>query len=218
MCFEVMFFDLDETLYPSSIGIWQAIGLRMDSYITDRLGVDAKDVTDLRNNLFHQYGTTLRGLREEYSIDESEFLAFVHNIPIEQYLKRDELLIETLSLFPQRKVIFTNADTNHARRVLTNLGIESFFSQVIDIQQIYPYCKPMEEAFHIAIKTAGVKNPANCVMIDDSIRNLHVAHDLGLFTIQVGTEERTDFVDAAILSIHTLPEVIPVDHYGRTGG
>ena len=218
MCFEVMFFDLDETLYPSSTGIWQAIGLRMDSYITDRLGVDAKNVTDFRNNLFHQYGTTLRGLREEYSIDESEFLTFVHNIPIEKYLKRDELLIKTLSLFPQRKVIFTNADTNHAKRVLINLGIEPFFSQVIDIQQVYPYCKPMEEAFQIAIQTAGVENPANCVMIDDSISNLRAAHDLGLFTIQVGTEDRTDFVDAAILSIHALPEVIPADHFGRTSG
>jgi FMN phosphatase YigB (HAD superfamily) len=88
---------------------------------------------------------------------------------------------------------------------------------VIDIQQIYPYCKPMEEAFQIAIKTAGVENPADCVMIDDSVRNLRAAHDLGLFTIQVGTEERTDFVDAAILTIHSLPEVIPVDPIRRTG-
>ena len=82
MCFEVMFFDLDETLYPSNTGIWQAIGNRMDEYIQNELMISGQEVTDLRNELFHQYGTTLRGLREVYGINENEFLRFVHDIPI----------------------------------------------------------------------------------------------------------------------------------------
>jgi len=210
MCFKVMFFDLDETLYPSNTGIWQAIGNRMDVYILERFKVTPGEVTTFRNDLFHQYGTTLRGLREVYGIDETEFLTYVHDIPIEQYLRRDEALIETLSLYPARKVVFTNANTNHAKRVLTNLGIDHFFDQVIDIQAIHPYCKPMPEAFQLAMDVAGIDDASECVMIDDSERNLQTAHELGFFTIRIGSEERPQYIDAAITTIHQLPDVIPV--------
>ena len=46
-------------------------------------------------------------------------------------------------------------------------------------------------------------------MIDDALRNLLTAHDLGLFTIQVGTDLKSDPVDAAILCLEKLPEVFP---------
>ena len=210
MYFEVMFFDLDETLYPSSTGIWEAIGVRMDAYIIDNLGIKVNDVSAFRENLFQHYGTTLRGLREEYGIDENEFLAFVHDIPLGQYLEVDPILTDVLERLPSHKVIFTNADTNHAMRVLQMLGVKSFFNQVIDIHSIHPYCKPMVEAFQLALQAADVSVPANCVMIDDNVRNLRVAHDLGMYTIRVGTAERSGFIDAAIPSIHDLPLVIPV--------
>jgi putative hydrolase of the HAD superfamily len=125
-------------------------------------------------------------------------------------LKRDDILINTLSQYSSKKVIFTNADNGHACRVLSNLGVENFFDKVIDIQAIHPYCKPMKEAFQLALISVGVKNVANCVMIDDSDRNLQTAHDLGFFTIQVGTVERSPYVDAAIANIKLLLEVIPV--------
>lgn len=208
MCFKVIFFDLDETLYPSATGIWQAIGLRMDNYIVDRLKLTPGNVSLLREDLFQHYGTTLRGLREVYGIDEDEFLAYVHDIPIDRYLQKDDVLINMLSNIPQRKVIFTNADTNHARRVLTTLGIDHFFSQVIDIQAIHPYCKPMAEAFTVALTIAGIADPKECVMIDDSDRNLRTAHELGFYTVRVGNTDQLDHVDAAISTIHSLPDVL----------
>lgn len=189
----------------------------MDTYIIDRLGIETIDVSTLRENLFHRYGTTLRGLREEYGINENDFLAYVHDIPLEQYLEVDPKLASILEMFPGRKAIFTNADTNHARRVLRRLGVNTYFEQIIDILRIHPYCKPMPEAFQLALQTAGVREPANCVMIDDSEQNLRAAHDLGMVTIRVGTEERADFVDAAIHSIHELPHVIPVSQSRSTG-
>ncbi len=208
MYFKVIFFDLDETLYPSATGIWQAIGLRMDKYIVDRLKLTPTDVSLLREDLFQQYGTTLRGLREVYGIDEDEFLAYVHDIPIDHYLQKDFLLFKMLSELPQRKVIFTNSDTNHAKRVLTTLGIPQFFTQVIDIKAIHPYCKPMPEAFKVALTVAGITDSRECVMIDDSDRNLQTAHDLGFYTIRVGNTDRLDHVDAAIPTIHSLPDVL----------
>jgi pyrimidine 5'-nucleotidase len=114
-----------------------------------------------------------------------------------------------LSLFPNRKIIFTNANQDHAERVLDILGIDEFFSEIIDILQISPYCKPMPEAYQKALEISGLSNPADCVVIDDSPRNLKTARELGFFTIQVGTDTRCSYADAAILTIADLPDIIP---------
>ena len=204
-----MFFDLDDTLYPSTTGIWNAIGDRMDHYITDSLGFAPVDVKKMRNELFYEYGTTLRGLKTLYDIDERAFLDFVHDVPLDRFLQKDVVLVDTLSLFPNRKIIFTNASQDHAERVIEILGIDEFFSEIIDILQISPYCKPMPEAYHKALEISGLSNPADCVVIDDSPRNLKTASEMGFFTIQVGSDTRCPYADAAILTIADLPDVIP---------
>jgi len=68
----------------------------------------------------------------------------------------------------------------------------------------------MTEAFQTAMNLASVTDPEQCVMIDDSERNLLTAHELGFYTIQVGPRERPDYVDAAVSTIYELPDVIPV--------
>lgn len=205
-----MFFDLDDTLYPSTAGIWQAIGDRMDEYIISQLGISPEKVSTLREELYLHYGTTLRGLQSVYGIDERIFLDYVHDIPIHRFLQRDIALIATLSQYPARKIIFTNASRSHAERVISALGLEDLFSEIIDILQIAPYCKPLPEAYKKALEISGVTDPGNCIVIDDSPRNLKTASEMGFLTIQVGSEMRSPFADAAILSLADLPDVVPV--------
>jgi FMN phosphatase YigB (HAD superfamily) len=68
----------------------------------------------------------------------------------------------------------------------------------------------MPEAFELAVEAAGVRKPSDCVMIDDSEQNLRSAHDLGMYTVQVGSTECAGFINAAISSIHDLSLVLPV--------
>lgn len=211
MNFEAVFFDLDDTLYPSTSGIWQAIGVRMDKYIMQTLNIPPEGVQSLRENLFREYGTTFRGLSLLYGIDAHHFLEYVHDIPLNQYLRPDIALIDTMSYYPGRNIIFTNANQMHAERVISILGLEGVFSDIIDIMQVHPHCKPMAEAYEKAILISGISDPRNCVMIDDSARNLKTARDMGFFTIQVGTETRSPYADAAILSLADLPDVIPAE-------
>ncbi len=211
-----MFFDLDDTLYPSTSGVWNAIGERMDTYIIKNLGLAPTVVMQIRNDLFHEYGTTLRGLKTLYDIDEQAFLDFVHDIPLEHFLQKDDVLIETISACNGRKIVFTNASQGHAERVLSILGIADFFPEIIDILQMAPYCKPLPEAYRKAMEISQIQDPEKCVLIDDSPRNLKTAHEMGFFTIQVGADTRCMFADAAVLSIHDLPEVIPARQGGRT--
>ncbi len=213
-----MFFDLDDTLYPSTSGVWNAIGERMDTFIIESLGFTPEGVRKIRNDLFYEYGTTLRGLKTLYDIDERSFLDFVHDIPLERFLRKDDVLVDTLSGYQGRKIIFTNASQNHAERVLSILGITDFFPEIIDILQITPHCKPLPEAYRKALEISGIQAPGNCVVIDDSPRNLKTAHEMGFFTIQVGTETRCAHADAAVLSILDLPDVIPAWQEEQTEG
>lgn len=211
MAFEALFFDLDDTLYPSHSGIWEAIGDRMNTYMMETLGFNQDEVARARDEFWMTYGTTFRGLRTTYQIDPYGFLDYVHDIPLSKYIMRNEALAELLPRIPGRKLIFTNASRRHAENVLSELGLHGCFDQIIDVMQLEPYCKPLPEAFIRAIQLSGISDPSNCVVIDDQVRNLQTAHDLGFFTIHVGTEQRAAFVDAAILAPINLVDVIPLE-------
>ena len=186
MRYTTLLIDLDETVYPSACGVWEAISERMELYMHERLQLDWADIPHIRTELYQQYGTTLRGLQVTRHIDERDFIDFVHAVPLDTLLQPDPGLREVLLRYPQRKIIFTNADKNHARRVIERVGLTGCFDGMVDIYDIAPYCKPMPEAYQTAVRLAGETNPERCVFIDDSPRNLSAARALGIYTIQVG--------------------------------
>ncbi len=211
MPYSTLFFDLDETLYPSKSGVWEAIAARIDAYMTRHLTtVPPAEIPALRTRLFHEYGTTLRGLKTEYRIDELDFLRYVHDVPLKDLLKPNPWLRQTLLGYPLRRIIFTNADTNHARRVLDALGLQDCFERIIDVLEVSPYCKPQPEAFQLALERCGSLQPAECILIDDGRKNIAGAREAGLYTIWVG--QKGQGVDpgahATIASILDLPQVL----------
>lgn len=204
MRFDTLLFDLDDTLYPSNCGIMDAIGLKMVQYMVVKLGVPENTVEVERERLFNLYGTTRRGLQAEYHIDEDDFMEFIHNIPLTQYLSINNTLQTLLNALPQRKIVFTNTDSDYAYRILSVLGVDEYFEQIIDIRSINPWCKPQQEAFVKALEIAKIRNTNQCAMIDDAFRNLVVAHDLGLYTIQVGTKELIPPIDMVVSRVEEL--------------
>lgn len=91
MRFTTIFFDLDDTLYPSSTGLWNALKERMNLYMRDRMGIPEEDIPVLREQYFKMYGTTLRGLQARHNVDAQDFLAFVHDVPLKDYLTPDPI-------------------------------------------------------------------------------------------------------------------------------
>lgn len=204
----VLFFDLDETLYPTSSGVWDAIALRIDRYLEDKLHFPRPEIPALRARLFHTYGTTLRGLKEEYHIDELDYLRYVHDIPLKDYLSPNPLLRQILLEYPLRRLIFTNADVHHACRVLDVLGLSDCFDQIIDVLDIWPYCKPQPEAFRLALQYSGNPPVNECIFIDDGPKNIVAARQMGFYTISVGAASRQAGAHASIAAIHELPRVL----------
>ena len=159
MRFTTIFFDLDDTLYPASSGLWPTLKDRMTHYMVERMKIPATDVPRLRETYFRQYGTTLRGLQANHVIDVEEYLAYVHDVPLGEYIHPDPVQQSVLAGLPTRNLIFTNADANHARRVLRELQIETYFADIIDVNRMEPYCKPSREAFELALKVSGEADP-----------------------------------------------------------
>jgi putative hydrolase of the HAD superfamily len=91
MLYSTLFFDLDDTLYPHTAGLWEAIRLRMDRYMVERLGLAEEAVAPLRTYYLETYGTTLRGLQNHFHVNTQEFLAFVHDLPLD-YLQPNPAL------------------------------------------------------------------------------------------------------------------------------
>lgn len=191
MRFTTLFFDLDDTLYPASSGLWRAIKERMNLYMRDHMGIPEADVPLLREQYYKMYGTTLRGLQERHHVNTEDFLAFVHDLPLKDFLTPNPTQREIIASLPSRKLVFTNADVHHARRVLAALQLDDLFETVIDINAVAPYCKPMPESFAIAQELADEPDPRKCVMIDDLPRTTRAALNVGMASLLYGTEEPT---------------------------
>jgi putative hydrolase of the HAD superfamily len=95
-----IFFDLDDTLYPASSGLWQQIKQRIGLYMRDELNIPTEKVESLRREYFEQYGTTLRGLQQHYTFDMADFLAYVHDVPLTDYIQPNPLLRSVLETLP----------------------------------------------------------------------------------------------------------------------
>jgi pyrimidine 5'-nucleotidase len=205
MRFTTLFFDLDDTLYPSSTGLWFAIKDRMTLYMIERLGLPEKDVPVLREQYFKMYGTTLRGLQERHRVDKDDYLAFVHDLPLKDYLKPNPIVREVIAALPTRNLIFTNADVLHARRVLAALELDDLFETVVDVNAVAPYCKPMPESFAIAMELADEPDPRKCVMIDDLARTTRAALNLGMASLLYGCHEPTEDASGVFTDWKDLP-------------
>ena len=216
MTWTVLFIDLDDTLYPKTNGLWEAIRLRMTDYLHDPLGFDPGEIQELRQTYYETYGTTLRGLQLHHDVDEDEYLAYVHDLPLEQYISPDPQLRSLLESLPQKKWILTNADADHASRVLQVLGIDDCFSGIIDVRALRFLCKPDRQAYVRALELAGETNPEKCVLLDDSIRNLIPAHQAGFTTVLVGSPQHHETADYSIQNLKDLPQVFNQLWAGRS--
>ncbi len=208
MRFSTVFFDLDDTLYPASTGLWPVLKNRMTDYMRERMGLSQAEIPRLREKYFIEYGTTLRGLQANHQIDTEDFLAYVHDVPLGDFLIPDPAQRRAIASLGTRNLVFTNADSAHARRVLAALELEDLFETIIDINAAAPWCKPMPEAFTIAMQRAGEPDPMRCVMIDDLPRTVQAARGLGLYGVLYGPPGTHAEADASFLDWDALPGLL----------
>ncbi|MCB0255161.1 MAG: pyrimidine 5'-nucleotidase [Anaerolineae bacterium] len=203
-----LLFDLDETLYPRNAGVMQQISRQIRRYIVETLGVSAEEADTLARRYHRDYGTSLQGLLANHHIDPDRYLNFVHTLTLDA-LGPDPALDSLLASLPAEKVIFTNADRAHAERVLQRLGIRRHFSRIIDVVAVDYVSKPNLPAYTTCLRLLDA-SADECVMIEDSGRNLQPAAALGMVTVLVdgSPDDRADYHIDAILELGPVIDAI----------
>jgi putative hydrolase of the HAD superfamily len=200
-------FDLDNTLYPPSSGLWEAIGQRIGRFMVERVGIRPEEVRERRRNYLHAFGTTLSGLRQEFDVDPDDFLSFAHDLPLEKFLRHDLELDAMLDRLPMTKTVFTNADAAHARRVLEHLGVSRHFTHIVDIRALGWINKPDQRAYLRAMELISAW-PEECLFADDAARNLVPARALGMLTVLVGGDGECEGADYQVPVVTKIERVL----------
>jgi putative hydrolase of the HAD superfamily len=186
---DVWLFDLDNTLYPASCDLFPQIDRRMGEFIQRFLSLGRDEARLLQKHYLREHGTTLRGLMLNHGLRPQDYLDFVHAVDLTA-IAPSPALDAALAALPGRKLVFTNASTAHAERVLTRLGVDRHFEVVFDIAAADYQPKPMPECYRRLIDRHGVE-PRRAVFFEDSARNLEPAAALGMTTVLVREESAT---------------------------
>ena len=176
-------FDLDNTLYPPSAGLFALMDDRFSTYVAGMTGLDRDAAMILCAEYWKTYGSTLVGLMEHHDIDPHHFLADVHDIDI-SHLEPCDALIAAVQALPGRKVVYTNGSQNHAKRVLAARGLTRQFDAVYGVEQADFKPKPTQDAFTRIFAKDGSTATVSA-MFEDEERNLKVPHALGMKTVHV---------------------------------
>jgi putative hydrolase of the HAD superfamily len=176
-------FDLDNTLYHPSAGLFAQMDVRFAAYVMRITGLDQARALRLAHDYWISHGSTLAGLMAEHHIDPDDFLADVHDIDI-THLAPDPLLGAAIAGLQGRKVVYTNGSENHAKRVLAARGLTRHFDAVYGVEHANYRPKPTAEAFAAIFIRDGI-TPTKAAMFEDEARNLAVPHDVGMRTVHV---------------------------------
>jgi putative hydrolase of the HAD superfamily len=187
---ETWVFDLDNTLYPHHLNLWQQVDERIRLYIERALNLSRNDAFRLQKDYYRRYGTTLRGLMLEHGLQPDDFLDFVHEID-HSPLEPNPQLGAAIKRLPGRKLILTNGTRKHADAVMQRLAIHEHFEDVFDIVAAELEPKPSPQVYDRFLAHHGV-DAQKAAMFEDLARNLAAPHSLGMTTVLVipeGTRE-----------------------------
>jgi putative hydrolase of the HAD superfamily len=179
----VWIFDLDNTLYPPESALWPQVDQRITLFLGNMFGLDGMSARALQKYYYQKYGTTLKGLMDQYGMKPEPFLDFAHDIDVSR-LPPDPELGHAIEALPGRKLILTNGSEAHARNVAGRLGILHHFEAVFDIIAADFTPKP-EEATYLKFLDQYQIDPSRAAMFEDLEKNLLVPHRLGMRTVLI---------------------------------
>ena len=98
-------------------------------------------------------------------------------------MKEDKAMRNELKQLDMEKFIFTNGSAEHAKNILTHLGVYDLFGRekVFDIQDAGYVPKPEAKTFDKMVNKFGI-NPKETIYIEDIAKNLSIGKERGTIT------------------------------------
>lgn len=180
-------FDLDGTLYPHSKEIENNVNTKSIDLFCRHLSKSKSEVwqilQEIRANGFYE-----TEISEGYGISKSEFIEYVCDVDISM-LQPNPKLTDKLSQITIPKFVFTDSTTKHVCDVLMQLQIPcDLFVDIVDGHHTnyrYKYSKDGFAKFFERTQTI----PQECMIFEDSYRNIEVAKQLGMQTVLIRSDK-----------------------------
>ncbi len=193
--------DLDGVCYGkhnnySLEKVFGQVSKRMTKFISEKLGIDLNTAKKLQTDYFYKYNTSLNGLMIHHKIPPQEFLSYVHSIDL-SFMKEDKVMRSELEKLDMEKFIFTNGSADHAKNILTHLGVYDLFGRekVFDIQDAGYVPKPEAKTFDLMLKKFRI-NPKETIYIEDIAKNLSIGYERGCATVWLINDEHFGKIDS----------------------
>jgi pyrimidine and pyridine-specific 5'-nucleotidase len=190
----VLFFDIDNCLYPKSAKVHDLMADLIDQYFAKHLNIPWDDAVRLHKEYYTTYGLAIEGLVRHHTIDPLDYNAKVDDaLPLEGVIKPNPELRKMLEDIDKSKVtmwLLTNAYVNHAKRVVRLLGIEDLFDGLTycNYAEEPLICKPDPRMYRRAMEQAGVEKTEDCYFVDDNYLNCVKAKEFGWTTAHLVEE------------------------------
>jgi putative hydrolase of the HAD superfamily len=182
--FQNWIFDLDNTMYDINLGLFKKISNRITDFIMSKYSLDIDQAKKIQKEYYFKYGLTLRGLIVEKKLEPEEFLDYVHDVEHPE-LKKNDQLISKIKILEGKKIIFTNATSKHAKKILKILELEDDFDQIIDIKDLDYIPKPDKRSYKKLLECLNLsqENLDKTIFFEDTVKNLIPAKELGITTV-----------------------------------
>jgi putative hydrolase of the HAD superfamily len=176
-------FDLDNTLYPHHVNLWQQVDARINEFVSSWLNISHEAARVVQKDYYKRFGTTMRGMMTLHGVRADDYLAYVHKIDHSPLQPNPDMGVAIAKL-PGRKLILTNGSVDHVDAVLDRLGLSDHFDGVFDIIAAELEPKPAPQTYQKFLRDHAV-DPTRAAMFEDLSRNLVVPHQLGMTTVLV---------------------------------
>ena len=193
--------DLDGVCYGkhnnySLEKVFGQVSKRMTMFISERLKINMEEAKKLQTDYFYKYNTSLNGLMIHHDIPPEEFLKYVHTIDL-SFMKEDKIMRNELEKLDMEKFIFTNGSAEHAKNILTHLGVYDLFGRdkIFDIKDAGYVPKPEAETFDLMVEKFGL-NPKETIYIEDIAKNLSIGYERGCATVWLINDEHFGRMDS----------------------
>ncbi|XP_021307411.1 uncharacterized protein LOC8079688 isoform X3 [Sorghum bicolor] len=197
------FEDLDDTLYPFSVGINLACRKNIQDYMRHHLHIEESHIADMCLDLYKEYGTTMAGLKVFTNSDKAHAEEALHRLGLQGCFD-GVICFETLNPYDglsefRNSMLFPDETSPN----LVDLNESDGFRPISPI-----LCKPSIEAMEAVIRIANV-DPKKTIFFDDSTRNIASGKAAGFHTVIVGRPTLVPGADHALESIQNMKEALP---------
>lgn len=181
-------FDLDGTLYPNSKEIEKEFLQQGIEFLVKFVGLSLAEAIRLSKEWGRIYGGEMEGIKQFPNVNPQEFMEYLCEVELAGVNPNPELNTQ-LKALSQNIYIFTDSTRKHVLDTLVKLGIDKEFNGIFTSQEGGYLFKPHEKTFRSMLEYFKLQ-AHECLFVDDRSPNIEAAHQLGMMTIFISSEEK----------------------------